>query len=387
MDAHTGGDPSVMEVVTPEIQLKITSKLQEIFGDDDVSVLTDYICHMVNHNQPKEHIINELREFLSDEASQFGTWVFQLVESSGCRGPAASGAAPAVGSENATGRKPPPVADSHRGSAASAQNKNSLDFAISNAIRNKPGPGKSRHYQQGMGGGSLHKHGYSASAHDPSSGPVMGNSRLPRVNYRNAPYTRSSSFSQQGGHPHGASGQQQPGNAPSAASSSAHGKIKVRCKNWPNCDKGDHCFYIHPSEACKSWPLCPYGPGCFFIHPTVPCRFGLACYNTLCNYSHPNGWDPNHVEAPVFKYGGYKNSSLIVNNSTTTTTSIISGSGLPHTIGSSNSSSGPNLNANPSLNPNSNPNPSESNNIDSHSISVDLGQTNIEMPCYDTSQL
>lgn len=385
MDTYTGGDHSVVEVVTPEVQLKITSKLQEIFGDDDVSVLTDYICHMVNHNQPKEHIINELKEFLSDEASQFGTWVFQLVEGSFSKDhPAVSGGVPAAGSESATDRKPLPVADSHRGSGHSTQNKDSLDFAISNAIRSKPGPGRSKHYQQG-GGGSMYKGGYSANAHDFSSGPVMGNTRLPRVNYRNAPYTRSNSFSQSGSHPHGVSGQ--PCNVSSAASSSVHGKIKVRCKNWPSCDKGDHCFYIHPSEACKSWPLCSYGPGCFFIHPTVPCRFGLACYNTLCNYTHPNGWDPNHVEAPVFKYGGYKNSSLIISNSS---------GRLPHTTDHSKPGSNANPGSDPNPDPSSNPNPSndsnpsEPNNMDSrnsHPVSVDLSQANTEVPCYDTSQL
>ncbi|KAJ1609065.1 nab2 domain-containing protein [Cryptosporidium canis] len=299
MDKSGGGGHSTGEVVTLEVQSKITSKLQEIFGDDDVSVLTDYICHMINHNQPMEHIVNELKEFLSDEASQFGAWVFQLVESSKkdtCAG-ASKNDGPAV-------RRVPSAADHTRGASSSAQNKDSLDFAISNAIRNKPGSGRAKPFQTGYS----HKNNHSSANLESSSGPMVGGLRFPKVHYRNAPYTRSSNFSQPGV-PFGASSQ--PANA-SAAAASTHGKIKIRCKNWPSCDKGDHCFYIHPSEACKSWPFCPYGPGCFFIHPTVPCRFGLACYNGQCNYSHPRGWDPNHIEVPIFKYGGYKNSTLIL---------------------------------------------------------------------------
>ncbi|KAH8585005.1 PWI+4CCCH domains [Cryptosporidium sp. chipmunk genotype I] len=345
MDSSSGGGPSIGEVVTPEVQSKITSKLQEIFGDDDVSVLTDYICHMVNHNQPKEHIVNELKEFLSDEASQFGTWVFQLVESS--KNDYSSNIMPNINRDNNTGRNNSAPSDPHKSSSYSSQNKDSLDFAISNAIKNKSGSGRIKPFQTA----SSHRNNHSLINHESSSGPITGNNRLPRVNYRNAPYTRTSNFNQSGA-PYNSSNQT--ANA-STGPSSTHGKIKIRCKNWPNCDKGDHCFYIHPNEACKSWPLCPYGPGCFFIHPTVPCRYGLACYNSLCNYSHPNGWDPNHVEAPIFKYGGYKNSSLIINNNKP-----------PQTIGNANSNS------------------AESNNNDNtNPISKNLNQENVEMPSYD----
>lgn len=348
MESSSGGGSSVGEVVTPEVQSKITSKLQEIFGDDDVSVLTDYICHMVNHNQPKEHIINELKEFLSDEASQFGTWVFQLVESSK-NDYSTNNNMPNINHDNGLSKNNSSPNDTHKSSTQSNQNKDSLDFAISNAIKNKSGSGRSKPFQPA----SSHKNNHSLINHESSSGPMVGNNRLPRVNYRNAPYTRSNNFNQSGA-PYNSSNQA--ANS-STGPSSTHGKIKIRCKNWPNCDKGDHCFYIHPSEACKSWPLCPYGPGCFFIHPTVPCRYGLACYNSLCNYSHPNGWDPNHVEAPVFKYGGYKNSSLIINNNKQS-----------QTIGNANSNS------------------AESNNDNStNTISINLNQENTDMPSYDSN--
>lgn len=347
MNASSGGGPSVGEIVTPEVQSKITNRLQEIFGDDDVSVLTDYICHMVNHNQPKEHIINELKEFLSDEASQFGTWVFHLVDSS--KNDYSNSNASNTNHDNSSGRNTSVTTDSHKNSGHSNQNKDSLDFAISNAIKNKSGSGRSKPYQPT----SSHKNNHSVINHESSSGPIMGNNRLPRVNYRNAPYTRSNNFNQSGT-PYNSSNQTI--NA-STGASSIHGKIKIRCKNWPNCDKGDHCFYIHPTEACKSWPLCPYGPGCFFIHPTVPCRYGLACYNSLCNYTHPNGWDPNHVEVPVFKYGGYKNSSLIINNNKPS-----------QTIGNANSNS------------------AESNNNDNinHTF-INLNQESTDMPTYDSN--
>ncbi|KAF7459140.1 putative nuclear polyadenylated RNA-binding protein NAB2 [Cryptosporidium felis] len=314
MNAASGGGSSMREIVTPEVQSKITGKLQEIFGDDDVSVLTDYICHMVNHNQPKEHIINELKEFLSDEATQFGTWVFQLVEGSktSCFSGSSATAdtkAKSHSTDSGSTKGNLTTSESKKSSGSQNQNRDSLDFAISNAIRSKPSSGKSKHSH--LSSSSSYRDCYSNLNMESSSGPLGGPGRFPRVNYRNSPYTKSSIYGQSSlGFPSSI----QIGGPPLGISST-HGKIKVRCKNWPNCDKGDHCFYIHPCEACKSWPLCPYGPACFFIHPSVPCRYGLACYNTLCNYTHPIGWDPNHVEVPVFKYGGYRNSSLIISNS------------------------------------------------------------------------
>lgn len=300
MSATNGESSSTSEIVTQEVQSKITSRLQEIFGDDDVSVLTDYICHMINHNQPKEHIVNELKEFLSDEATQFGTWVFQLVNnnSTNVHNNKTSNTNITKNDNNND--------DIQKSSNNIVQNKDSLDVAISNAIKSKNGQGRSKtSFQSNVS----HRNYYSVTNSDSSSGPMSNTSRQTRINYRNAPYTRSNNYSNLNLTNYN---QNQIGVSSTVTSSQA--KIKVRCKNWPNCDKGDHCFYIHPSEACKLWPLCPYGPGCFYIHPTVPCRYGLACYNAVCNYTHPVGWDPNYNEVPIFKYGGYKNSSLIINN-------------------------------------------------------------------------
>ncbi|EEA05212.1 uncharacterized protein CMU_042860 [Cryptosporidium muris RN66] len=281
---------------TPEIQLQITNKLKEIFGDDDVSVLTDYICHMLSHNQPREHIINELKEFLSDEATQFGTWVCDFVESESIKN--------VENSDNISIKE------------KKSNEGNSLDDAISSVIKDKTMSGRSMAII-----GAQRNRNYKNL---PTN--TFGN-KFPKVyNYRSAPYTGT--IGNQNGlvgrflHPYNqvsntnnqTGGLTNSGNSIQTGGSIQSNKIKIRCKNWPNCESGDHCLYIHPNEACKLWPHCPYGPGCFYIHPGVPCRYGLSCYNTLCNYSHPNGWDPNHIEAPVFKYGGYKNTTLIINN-------------------------------------------------------------------------
>eukprot|EP01070_Trichotokara_eunicae_P002878 Trichotokara_eunicae@DN2987_c0_g1_i1.p1 len=85
-------------------------------------------------------------------------------------------------------------------------------------------------------------------------------------------------------------------------------KIRKRCVNFPNCTFGDSCRYIHPAEMCQNWPSCSFGKECFFIHPDVKCKFGIACYNSFCNYSHPEGWNPPvAARAPV-----YKNRTLVV---------------------------------------------------------------------------
>ncbi|KAK6589639.1 PWI+4CCCH domain protein [Cryptosporidium xiaoi] len=343
-----GGGLALGEVVTQDIRHKITQKLQDIFGDDDVSVLTDYICHMVNHNQTKEHITNELREFLSDEAVQFGDWVSQLVNSSNdTKRQSSAGSVRTVDNiekySDINGRigvqnsekssfgdsKMQGDTNNRRITHNNGQSKDSLDIAISNAIKSgeasstsvKVGLGRQKQspFQTGVRSDLVRGQHYSianSSNQDFSAGPLIPtgvNNRKAKVNYRNTPYMRTNIFPGSGAFP-----SPMPGTGIGSTSSiTAHqtaNKVKIRCKNWPNCDKGDNCFYIHPSEACKAWPLCSYGPGCFYIHPSVPCRFGLACYNSICNYNHPIGWDPYHNEVPVFKYGGYKNSSLIINN-------------------------------------------------------------------------
>ncbi|KAH8741976.1 coronin binding protein [Cryptosporidium ryanae] len=344
-----GSGLALGEIVTQDIRHKITQKLQEIFGDDDVSVLTDYICHMINHNQTKEHITNELREFLSDEAVQFGEWVSQLVNSiNDVKRQTNAGAGRPLDNVGKSSNVNVRVTNSEKSSFGDSsiqgnainnrrvkynndQNNDSLDIAISNAIKSgesnsansKIGIGKQKQFpfqtsvKGDLGRGQHYSMANSSSNQDFSTGPLIytGNhSKQTRVNYRNTPYMRTNTFSGPGTFPLSMSCSGI-GNTSSVTTHQMANKVKIRCKNWPNCDKGDNCFYIHPSEACKAWPLCSYGPACFYIHPSVPCRFGLACYNSICNYNHPVGWDPYHNEVPVFKYGGYKNSSLIINNS------------------------------------------------------------------------
>ncbi|KAK1442772.1 hypothetical protein BgAZ_302900 [Babesia gibsoni] len=64
-------------------------------------------------------------------------------------------------------------------------------------------------------------------------------------------------------------------------------KVSKLCANFPNCEYGDSCRYIHPSNTmCKHWPKCAFGPKCAYKHPHVPCRFNKSCTNPTCNYEH-----------------------------------------------------------------------------------------------------
>lgn len=62
---------------------------------------------------------------------------------------------------------------------------------------------------------------------------------------------------------------------------------KIRCSFWPNCQKGELCFYHHPAEPCRNFPNCPYGESCLYIHPSIPCKFGTKCTRKDCAYQHP----------------------------------------------------------------------------------------------------
>jgi hypothetical protein len=80
----------------------------------------------------------------------------------------------------------------------------------------------------------------------------------------------------------------------------------TKCKYWPRCKMGASCVYYHPpvpvvkphpppvhlstfvdgggAGACMNFPRCPFGDACKFGHP--PCKFGDACANPACAYSH-----------------------------------------------------------------------------------------------------
>ncbi|CRH00907.1 nuclear polyadenylated RNA-binding protein NAB2, putative [Plasmodium relictum] len=88
-------------------------------------------------------------------------------------------------------------------------------------------------------------------------------------------------------------------------------KIQKKCLFLPNCQYGEKCRYIHPSENCRNWPYCAFGPECIYIHPDVPCKFGLYCCNYYCNYSH------NHVNStalPEVGTNGYFLNKKLINN-------------------------------------------------------------------------
>ncbi|KAJ2910724.1 hypothetical protein GGI21_000567 [Coemansia aciculifera] len=40
-----------------------------------------------------------------------------------------------------------------------------------------------------------------------------------------------------------------------------------RCRFWPNCNN-KNCKYSHPSRTCLKYPNCAYGEHCVFIHPS-----------------------------------------------------------------------------------------------------------------------
>ncbi|EAN31572.2 Zinc finger C-x8-C-x5-C-x3-H type family protein [Theileria parva strain Muguga] len=45
-------------------------------------------------------------------------------------------------------------------------------------------------------------------------------------------------------------------------------KVPKRCINYPNCEFGEKCRYIHPNNVpCKNWPNCFFGTNCAFLHP------------------------------------------------------------------------------------------------------------------------
>jgi len=94
----------------------------------------------------------------------------------------------------------------------------------------------------------------------------------------------------------------------------AHMKLKKRCANFPNCRFGDQCRYIHPTEMCENWPNCSFGAECFYIHPEVKCKYGINCFNSNCNYTHPEGWNPVHCVASGSRGVFFKNRTLLLNS-------------------------------------------------------------------------
>ncbi|XP_952892.1 uncharacterized protein TA07300 [Theileria annulata] len=46
-------------------------------------------------------------------------------------------------------------------------------------------------------------------------------------------------------------------------------KVPKRCINYPKCEFGEKCRYIHPNNVmCKNWPNCFFGNNCAFLHPS-----------------------------------------------------------------------------------------------------------------------
>jgi hypothetical protein len=61
-----------------------------------------------------------------------------------------------------------------------------------------------------------------------------------------------------------------------------------RCKFWPRCTNPE-CTYHHPTEVCKNFPECQFGSSCLYVHPVSPilCKFGVRCLNGSCTFIHP----------------------------------------------------------------------------------------------------
>lgn len=59
-----------------------------------------------------------------------------------------------------------------------------------------------------------------------------------------------------------------------------------KCYFYPYCLKSvEECAYFHPTKPCQDYPDCSKGDNCFFVHP--PCRFGDACTKRPgCNFGH-----------------------------------------------------------------------------------------------------
>lgn len=90
-------------------------------------------------------------------------------------------------------------------------------------------------------------------------------------------------------------------------------KIQKKCMFLPNCQYGDKCRYIHPTENCRNWPYCAYGKDCIYIHPEVPCKFGAFCCNYYCNYSHKHVDSSLPVVAELGSTGYFLNKKLVNN--------------------------------------------------------------------------
>jgi hypothetical protein len=58
----------------------------------------------------------------------------------------------------------------------------------------------------------------------------------------------------------------------------------IKCSEWPLCDKGDECAFLHPNKPCILFPNCQYGKNCRYIHPV--CRYDGFCARAECPFMH-----------------------------------------------------------------------------------------------------
>eukprot|EP00914_Ancora_sagittata_P024917 GHVO01049716.1.p1 GENE.GHVO01049716.1~~GHVO01049716.1.p1 ORF type:complete len:178 (+),score=18.96 GHVO01049716.1:71-604(+) len=101
-------------------------------------------------------------------------------------------------------------------------------------------------------------------------------------------------------------------------------KIRTKCPDWPHCELGEEaCQYVHPSKPCSYFPSCPHMDRCFYLHPEIKCKFGIRCFNHMCNFIHPEGWNPPKPRSVLTPSGSavlYPNRTLLCSTSSTTET-------------------------------------------------------------------
>lgn len=69
-----------IEAAAVELQESITDKLRLILGEEGVEILTEYVWHMlVSPKRSRNHIMQELQEFLAEETGGFVDWLLASV--------------------------------------------------------------------------------------------------------------------------------------------------------------------------------------------------------------------------------------------------------------------------------------------------------------------
>ncbi|EZG79728.1 putative PWI domain protein [Gregarina niphandrodes] len=239
---------SLSETTAARCQSAITQKLSNMLGEEGVEILTDYVWHMVTRPKTtKEHVTEELREFLAHDTDEFVEWLIGTVgpiinEEVTMKQQAAQSEAAPVPMEE------PSVPQQYE------------EMSSAPVPQREPPSHRQPPQQPSYRGGS-------PIFMDPQTGAQMA--LLPLAKLR---------------------------------------KIKKRCAKFPNCPYGEECRYIHPSEQCVNWPHCNFGDECFYIHPNVPCRYGINCPNVACNYTHPPEWDRSKITTRINAYTGtFKN--------------------------------------------------------------------------------